>query len=48
MNKNGNRNYDINYRNNMSDFKNKSINIIKSNVHYNNRNLKHQKRFIFK
>ena len=48
VNKNGNRNYDINYRNNMSDFKNKSINIIRANINYNNRNLKHQKRFIFK
>ena len=48
VNQNRNRNYELNYRNNMSDFKNKSINIIKTNFHLTNQNFKHSKRFVFK
>ena len=48
VNYNKNKNYDINHKNNISNFKNKSINLVNSKPHLKKQSYKSSKRFIFK
>ena len=48
VNNHRNKNYDINHKNNMSDFKNKSINLINSKSYLKKQGYKSSKRFMFK
>ena len=48
VNNNRNKNYDNYYKNNMNDFKNKSINLINSKSYLKKQDYKAAKRFMFK
>ena len=48
VNYNKNKNYDNNYKNNVNDFKNKSINLINSKSYLKKQGYKSSKRFMFK
>ena len=48
VNNNRNKNFESNYKNNMNDFKNKSINLINSKSYLKKQDYKASKRFMFK